>query len=65
MQFIHERGIENWLPIGIELGETGWIPSIVTTTPYRPNNGDNPKVLYTHPKSLAITLEIFYFSETV
>ena len=42
----------NWLPIGFNL-------ALITTTLCSTTNGESLKVLYTHPWSLAITLETF------
>ena len=40
---------------------TNWL----TTTLCSAANGETPKVLYTHPESLGITLETFHFFKNV
>ena len=51
----HKTGIENWLPIGFNLEI---IIIIITTV------GERLKVLYSHPKSLRITLETYHKPKT-
>ena len=42
-----------------------WEPAVITTTLCSTANGKSLRVLYTHPKSLGITLETFHFPESV
>ena len=54
----HKTGIGIWLHIGFNL-------ALITTKLCSTTNGESLKVLYTHPESLGIILEIFHFPETV